>query len=222
VGLGVAPSKVGVVVNGPSLSRFDPSRHPRRAFREDGRLRLIYAGALTPIYELDVAIDAVARIATERPDLDARLEVYGRGDSEPGLRAHAERLGVADRVDFHGRIPIDEVPAAVATADIGLAPTRQDRFTDMSLSTKLFEYAAMGKPVVATRLPMVERTFPVGTVATYAPGDAVSMAAAIVGLADDPKAREAAVARGATIVEAGSWEHEAPAYVALVEELIRS
>jgi hypothetical protein len=48
------------------------------------------------------------------------------------------------------------------------------------------------------------------------------MAAAIVGLADDPKAREAAVARAATIVEAGSWEHEAPAYVALVEELIRS
>ena len=58
---------------------------------------------------------------------------------------------------FHGRIPVDEVPAAIAAADIGLAPTRRSAFTDYSLSTKAFEYAAMARPVVASRLPMVER-----------------------------------------------------------------
>ena len=63
---------------------------------------------------------------------------------------------------FHGRIPIDDVPAAVAAADIGLAPTRRDPFTDLTLSTKVYEYAAMGKPVVASRLPMVVATFPPG------------------------------------------------------------
>ena len=73
------------------------------------------------------------------------LEIYGRGDSEPALRAQAAELGIADRVTFHGRIAIDAVPAAVAAADIGLAPTRHDRFTDMSLSTKVFEYAAHGQ-----------------------------------------------------------------------------
>jgi glycosyltransferase involved in cell wall biosynthesis len=222
IALGVSPAKVGVVVNSPSLARFDPTRYPRRAFREDGQLRLIYTGALTPIYELDVGVDAVARIAAERPDLDVVLDVYGRGDSEPALRAQADGLGIADRITFHGRIPIDEVPAVVASADIGLAPTRHDRFTDMSLSTKVFEYAAMGKPVVATRLPMVERTFPAGTVGTYAAGDTRSMAAAILAFADDAEARSAAVARTATIVEGASWEHEAVGYIALVEELITS
>jgi glycosyltransferase involved in cell wall biosynthesis len=219
--LGVAPDKVGVVVNSPSLARFDASAHQRRSFREDGRLRLVYTGALTPTYELGVAIDAVARIAAERPDLDVALDVYGRGDTEPALRDQVERLGLGERITFHGRIPIDEVPAALARADIGLAPTRHDRFTDMSLSTKVFEYAAMGKPVVATRLPMVEHTFPAGTVATYASGDAASMAAAITAFADDAAAREAAVTRTAAIVEAASWEHEARGYVRLVEEMIQ-
>ena len=90
----------------------------------------------------------------------------------------------------------------------------------MSLSTKLFEYAAMGKPVVATRLPMVERTFPPGSSAPMTPGDPGAMAAAILAFADDPIAREAAVARTAAIVEAGSWEHEAAGFLALVEGMI--
>ena len=148
-----------------------------------------------------MAIAAVARIAAARPALDVTFEVYGRGDTGPALAAQAAELGIADRVTFHGRIPIEDVPAAVAGADIGLAPTRHDQFTDMSLSTKVFEYAAMGKPVVASRLPMVERTFPPGTVAAYEPGDAQAMADAILAFADDPVAREAAVAATAEIVQ---------------------
>ena len=69
--LGVPPDKLTIVPNSPNLDLFDPSAHPRRAFREDGALRVIYTGALTPTYELDVAVDAIARLATERPDLDA-------------------------------------------------------------------------------------------------------------------------------------------------------
>ena len=69
-----------------SRARFDPSRHPRRGFGWDGTIRLVYAGALTPTYELDVAIDAVARIAERRPILPLRFEIFGRGDSEAALR----------------------------------------------------------------------------------------------------------------------------------------
>lgn len=219
IGLGVRPSRVGVVINSPSLGRFDAAAYPRRPFRADGRLRLIYTGALTPTYELDIAIAAVARIATERPDLDVVLDVYGRGDSERGLAALAAELGVAERVVFHGRVPIDEVPARVAEADIGLAPTRHDPFTDMSLSTKVFEYAAMGKPVVASALPMIERTFPPGTVTAYRPGDGDALASAVLALADDPLAREAATSRTATIVAESAWEHESQGYLALVDRL---
>jgi glycosyltransferase involved in cell wall biosynthesis len=143
-GLRVPAAKLNVIPNSPALARFDPAAHPARAFRADGTLRLVYAGAVTPTYELDVALRAVALIARTRPDVPVAFEVYGRGDSADTLRAMAAELGLADRVVFHGRIPIEEVPAAIARADIGLAPTRRDRFTDVSLSTKIYEYAAMG------------------------------------------------------------------------------
>jgi hypothetical protein len=62
VDLGVPPAKVHLVRNSPSLQRFDPSAYPRRAFAEDGSLRLVYAGALSATYEIDVAIEALAGI----------------------------------------------------------------------------------------------------------------------------------------------------------------
>lgn len=219
VAMGVPAAKVTVVLNSPSLVRFDPSAHPRRAFCADGTLRIVYAGALTPTYELDVAIEAVARIGAARPALPVSLEVYGRGDAEGPLRARADALGIGERVTFHGRIPIEDVPAAIAAADVGIAPTRRDPFTDFSLSTKIFEYGAMGKPVVASRLPLVERTFPPGSVAVYDPGDADALAAALLGIVDDPAAREAAVERTMARIRELSWEHEADRLMALVERL---
>jgi glycosyltransferase involved in cell wall biosynthesis len=147
--------------------------------------------------------------------------VYGRGDSEARLRARlADDPVLAARVVLHGRIPLEDVPAAVARADIGLAPTRRDRFTDVSLSTKLFECAALRRPVVASRLPTVERYFPADTVATYEAGDAEDLARVVVRLADDAAEREARVRATAARIARLSWEREGARYGALVERLI--
>ena len=235
VELGVSRSKVSVVLNSPRSDRFDPSAHPRRPFMADGRLRLVYAGALTPLYQLDVVVQAVSLLArgaaagavggpdgSGGPDgagaapLDVTLDLYGRGDAEALLRALAEERGIADRVRFHGRIPVEEVAARIAEADVGLAPTRRDAFTDFSLSTKIFEYAAMGKPVVASRLPTVERYFGAEALAYFVPGDPPSLAATVRRLVDDPALREAATVAAADRVRELSWEREAERYVALV------
>jgi glycosyltransferase involved in cell wall biosynthesis len=217
--LSLARGKLHVVINSPSLSRFDAAAHPRRSFCEDGRLRLIYTGALTPTYELDVTLRATARVRESRPDLDVRLDLYGRGDSEPALRSLAAELGIADRVSFHGRIPLDAVPAVLAAADIALAPTRLDRFTALTVSGKVYEAAAMGKPVVATSLPTVEHDFPAGAVATYRSGDVDAMARAILCLVDDPAERERSVAAAASIVRDLAWETASRDYVALIDGL---
>jgi len=221
VGLGQDAGRIGVIVNSPSLRRFDPAAHPDRPFMSDGTLRIIYAGALTPTYELDVLLDAVARLRIEHPDLPVRVDLFGRGDSEPALRSHAARLGLEHDVVFHGRIPIEMVPAAIAAADVGVAPTRRDRFTDLSLSTKIFEYAAMGKPVVCSGLPMVDRTLPPGSALTYPPGDAAALAETLHRVAGDAVAREAAVRRLSGFTNGFAWEGEAPRYLAVVERLAR-
>lgn len=216
--LGVPADKLTILPNVPSLARFDPGVYPPRAFMADGALRLVYAGGLSPTYELDVALQALAALRTRRPDLDIRLDLYGRDFAEVPLRDQAAALGLGDRVTFHGRVPIAAVPAAIAAADAGLAPTRHTEMTDYSLSTKVFEYAAMGRPVVASRLPMVERTFG-DDVVTYAPGNSDAMAAAIEGLVDDPGAREARTARAQERVRSMAWEVESRRLIDLVARL---
>lgn len=218
-GIGVKPERLTVVLNSPDLGLFDPAAHPRREFMADGTLRIVYTGALTPTYELDVLLRAIASIARSRPKLPLSATLYGRGDALPGLEALAAELGIADQIQFPGRIPIEDVPAAVAGGDIGIAPTRLDPFTGMSLSTKLLEYAAMGKPVVASRLPTVERYFAPDTLAVYEPGDPESLAAAIIALVDHPRVRLARIDKTSRRVDELSWTRQAEAFKAVVVRL---
>ncbi|HEX5466639.1 MAG TPA: glycosyltransferase [Candidatus Limnocylindrales bacterium] len=217
--LGLPRDKLLVVHNSPDPQRFDPAAQPSRAFMADGVLRLVYAGALTPTYELDVIVDAVARLVELRPELAVDLAIYGRGDSEAPLRARIEGLGLDGKVHLQGRIPLEDVPAAIAAADVGLAPTRRDPFTDLSLSAKVLEYAAMGRLVVASRLPTAGRYFPAHTLATYEPGSAADLAAVLLRLVDGPEERAARLAATATALEGLAWEHEAGRYVALLDRL---
>lgn len=219
--LGYPEGKLRVVTNGPSLGRFRPESHPGRPFLADGTLRIVYTGAVTPLYELDTVVRAVARIRDERPDLPVAFEIYGRGDAEPGLAELAAELGIGDRVVLKGRIPLDDIPAALAAADIGVSPIRRDPFTEISMPTKALEYAVMGKPVVAADLPAARQHFDAPMLSWYEPGDAASLAAAILRLVDDAPAREAGVMAAAERARELSWDREAPAYVALVNAVAR-
>jgi glycosyltransferase involved in cell wall biosynthesis len=217
--IGIPRHRLSVVPNTPSLTRFDPARHAVRPFMADGVLRLLYAGALTPTYELDVAVRALATLRSLRPELKVHLDLYGRGDSRSVIESLIVELGIGVRVTFRGRIPIEDVPAAMAAADIGLAPTRRDHYTDASLSTKIFEYAAMGKPAIASRLPMVERTFPSEAILLYEPGSPTDLARQIELLVDDPNGREARIITAGLLVRERSWEIDSRAYLALLERL---
>jgi len=219
-GLGVKPERLTVVLNSPDLGLFDSSAQPHREFMADGTLRIVYAGALTPTYELDVVLRAIAEIVRTRPTLSIRATFYGRGDALPSLEGLAAELGISAIVGFPGRIPIEDVPAAVAAGDIGVAPTRLDPFTGMSLSTKVLEYAAMGKPVVASRLPTVERYFAAETLSVYEPGDPDSLAAAVLRLVDDDRDRAARVESTRRRVNELSWTRQAEAYKSVVNRLV--
>lgn len=219
LGLGYREAKLHVVTNGPSLGRFRPESLPGRPFMADGTLRLVYAGAVTPLYELDAVVRALGRISERRPDLPVCFDIYGRGDAEPILSALAAELGIADMVTLHGRIPLEDVPAAIAAVDIGISPIRRDPFTEISMPTKALEYAVMDKPVVAADLPAARQHFDPEMLSWYASGDPDSLASAILRLVDDIEFRETAARSAAGRARELSWDNEAPAYVALVESV---
>lgn len=217
--IGVPRDRLSVIANSPSLARFDPAAGPVRHFMADGTLRLVYAGAVTPMYELDVVLDALAALRRRRPSLAVRLEIYGRGDAAGPLAEQTARLGLGDVVTQHGRIPVEAVPAAIAASDVGLAPTRRDSFTDLSLSTKIFEYAAMRKPALCSDLPLVARTFGPEAVWTYASGDAGSLVDVLGAIIDEPLAREGRAVTAAVRMRAMGWEGEAVRYLAVIDEV---
>jgi len=220
-GLGVDGARLTVILNSPDLRLFDASIHFSRPFMADGTLRIVYTGALTPTYELDVVLRAMAAIVRDRPALPISASFYGRGDAQAVLEELAAQLGIADRVSFPGRIPIEDVPAAIAASDVGVAPTRLDPFTGMSLSTKLLEYAAMRKPVVASRLPTVERYFGPDTISVYEPGDPEDLARAILALVDDSATRESRIEKTCARVDELSWSRQARSYLGVVDRMAR-
>jgi glycosyltransferase involved in cell wall biosynthesis len=218
VDLDIPRHKVSVVVNSPAVALFDRTRQHERAFMEDGVLRLVYAGSLTPLYEVDVVIDAVAALHATG-ELPIHFDIYGRGDTEEQLQRQAGRLGLGAQVRFLGRVPVEEVAVAIAGSDIGLAPTRLDAYTAMSMSTKVLESVVLGRLVVASRLPTVEHYFGPEGLAYYEPGDASSLAATLQRLVADPALRDRLLEEGAARLRAISWESQAAGYVRLVRSL---
>jgi glycosyltransferase involved in cell wall biosynthesis len=215
---GVAPERIGVVMNSADTRLFDAARHPRRPFADDGELRLIHHSNLQRLYGLDIAVEAVARI--DPAQLPYRLDVYGDGPFRAEIEATIARTGSADRVRLHGRVPIDELPGLLATSDIGLVPSRPEPYLDLSLSTKLLEYAAMGVPTVASDLATFRAHFSGAAVRYVRGGDPDALAAAIRELAADPSAATAMGEEAQRQARRYAWDEQAARYVGIVERLI--
>ena len=219
IGRGVAADRISVVMNSADGRLFDPSRHERRAFMADGTLRLIHHSNFQRIYGLDVAIDGLSRI---RPDLDWRLDVYGDGPWRPEIEAAIERTGMADRVALHGRTAMDDLPALLAQADIGLVPSLPEPYLEYSLSTKLLEYAAMGVPTIASDLATFRHYFDDAALRFVPGNDPEALARAVEAMADDP-AGTVAMGEEARRQAAGyDWDHQKDRYLAIVDRLVGS
>jgi glycosyltransferase involved in cell wall biosynthesis len=215
---GVPADKISVVMNGADTALFDPSGHPRRPFMEDGELRLIHHSNLQRIYGLDVAIEALALI--DPAALPLRVDVYGDGPYRPQVEAAIARTGTTDRVHLNGRVPIDDLPALLAAADIGLVPSLPEPYLQYSLSTKLLEYAAMGVPIIATDLATFRAHFTDEAIRFVPGGDAVALADAIRALAADPAAAVRLGAEAHRQVAPYAWPVQRIHYLEVVERLL--
>ena len=213
---GVPPDKITVVMNSADPRLFDPSRHPRRPFMEDGELRLIHHSNLQRIYGLEVLIAAVARIGDSLP---LRANIYGDGPYRPQLEEAVARTGTSDRVHLNGPVPIEELPALIAGSDVGTLPTLAEPYLQFSLSTKLLEYAAMGITIVGSDLATVRAHFTPEAIRYVPGGDPDALATAIRELAADPAAAARYGAEAHRQAADYGWEVQAARYLAIVERL---
>jgi glycosyltransferase involved in cell wall biosynthesis len=213
---GVPPDKITVVMNSADQRLFDPSRHPRRPFMADGTLRLIHHSNLQRIYGLDRAIAGLAALP---PDLDWRLDVYGAGPWRGPVETAIAESDTGDRVALHGRVLIDDLPALLAEADIGLVPSLPEPYLQYSLSTKLLEYAAMGVPAIASDLATFRHHFTDAALRFVPGGDPAALARAVVELAANPDDTVAMGLEAMRQATAYDWEHQKSKYLAVIRRL---
>src|SRR5262249_40216614 len=83
----------------------------------------------------------------------ARLLIVGAGEDQARLAGLAAEAGVASHVIFTGMQPYSTLPDYIRSSDVCINPFELNGITEKILPTKLFQYLACGKPVVATRLP---------------------------------------------------------------------
>ena len=130
----------GIVEVVPSI--VDAGAYPMRQPPEKGVLGFI--GRIDNTKGLDVAIRAVAALVKKGEDVTMR--VAGDGPALEDNKVLARKLRVSDRVEFLGKIPLEEVPAFYASVDISVLP-----FTRIeALPRSILESMACGRAVVTT------------------------------------------------------------------------
>jgi glycosyltransferase involved in cell wall biosynthesis len=102
-------------------------------------------------------------VATQLAKLEnknVKLLIVGEGDSYNELLQIREKLNAQDRIIMTGRKPYSEIPTLIAASDICLLPAypKESIMQDI-VPIKMYEYMAMKKPVIATKLPGVMKEF---------------------------------------------------------------
>lgn len=170
---GLHESRISIVHNG--VDPAPPAPGAREAAREalglPARGPVVGTTArLTALKGVDTALQAVARLRDDFPDL--RYVVFGDGEMEEELRALAASLEIGENVVFAGyRTDLTRLLAAL---DAFLFPTLRE-----AMGIALIEAMAAGVPVVATRVGGIPEVVAEGTGLLVAPSDPVGMAEAV-------------------------------------------
>jgi glycosyltransferase involved in cell wall biosynthesis len=211
---GVPPEKITVVMNTVD-ERLLPSA--RREPRDDS-FRVVYHGTVTPPYGVNLLVEAVAKIVDHAPDV--RLDVFGDGDAVPEVGALAERLGIAGRVHLSGRyLPPVEVLERVQNASVGVIPNLPVRFNRLALSTKLFEYVALGIPVVSADLPAIREHFSDSEVLFFTAGEVDALRSALLERWSEPEAAAARAQRALQRYQSYRWPTQARRYADVLDRI---
>jgi glycosyltransferase involved in cell wall biosynthesis len=206
--------KIRVMLNVPDESFLAAGPPPE----PEARFTLATHGTLQPLYGYDVMLRALALL---RDDIEAlRLIMVGGGECADELKRLAAKLGLNDAVCFTGTVPFSKVAGVVGRAHVGLVSLLPTPFGRLCQPMKMFEYIALGRPVVAPRLEAIETIFDDSCLKFFEAGSATDMARAIRELYLDPSERRRLVENASRRYEQLRWKETKQNYLRVVESLV--
>ena len=218
---GVEPHRISVVMNGVDRTRF----FPREADRDlagrlgvAGRFVVTYCGTIGMAHGLEVVLRA-GRLLIERGRRDVVFLLAGDGARRRELRDAAARSGL-DNVIFAGRLDTGIIPEVLSLSDACLVHLRSSPTFTSVMPSKIFEAAAMARPVILG-VDGFARTFVenAGCGVYVEPEDERGLVEAILRLAADAALRERLGRAGLDLAGACDRDRLAERYLATIAQV---
>ncbi len=219
--LGATPERTQVLRAGIDIGRFDPLIKGDTIRQHYGLTEkdtvLFFMGWLYQFSGLKEVATQLAR--TDNPNV--KLLIVGEGDAYEALQQIRERHNLKDRIILTGKKPYEDIPSFVAASDVCLLPAYPDeKIMQDIVPIKMYEYMAMKKPVIATRLPGVMKEFGEdnGVVYVDKPEDAVAKARELV----QSGRIEELGQKARSFVERYSWDNITDEFEKILKETVQS
>jgi len=184
---GIPEGKLTAISMGVSPEILDNELcHSPEASPGNSEKIVLYLGTLLKVRRMDFVIRLFVKVLDEVPD--AILYMVG-GSTEPEdletLKKLAVDLGVEDKVVFTGNLPQEDALKYVQRAHVCLSPFLPTPIFNSTSPTKLVEYMAMGKAVVANDHPEQRLVLTESGAGICVPYEETAFADAIVRLLKD-------------------------------------
>jgi glycosyltransferase involved in cell wall biosynthesis len=211
---GVAAEKIVVNPNGVDVERFRPGVGGGEARRElgirDDEVVAGFVGTFGPWHGVEKLAEAISLIPA---NVRARFLFVGSGSLHVEVEKRLTAEAASGRVIFTGAVGHDRVPGLLDACDILVAPhvPLADGSEFFGSPTKIFEYMAMGKGIVASRLGQIGEVLVDGATALLVkPGDVEELRAGIMRLIEDEGLRVALGVKARDVAEKEyTWTHNA-------------
>jgi len=194
-GRGIPSHKILVNPNAVDETKYSPNvsgSRVRGQYGLEGKTVLGFIGTFGPWHGAEILAEAYVRLLKENPDCreSTRLLLIGGGKTLARVQQVLESGKAGDNCLVTGLIPQEEGPEHLAACDILVSPhvPNPDGTPFFGSPIKLFEYMAMGKPIVASNLDQIGRVLNHGETAwLVAPGDADALMNGLLHVLRDPE-----------------------------------
>jgi glycosyltransferase involved in cell wall biosynthesis len=174
--------------------------------------RIGYLGAIAPWFNFEF----VERLARTHPD----WEVVLVGPVILGVEEQVARLSRYPNVTLRDPVAYEEVPALLYNFTVGVIPFRYDALTRGVNPNKMYEYLAMGLPVVASRFSTEVQQYSGVVEAPETAGDFVRACESFVSLARDDSVMSSHREKAWAIAEKHDWGLIAERFWTRVRDLV--